>query len=43
MNTFQIGICTFKWIEEKGKYCARPFNFYVFPDSKIIDSGVLQF
>ncbi len=35
MNAFQIGICTFKWIPERGKYLARPFNFYVFPNSKI--------
>jgi poly(A)-specific ribonuclease len=35
MNTFQVGLCTFRWKEETNKYICRPFNFYLFPDSQI--------
>uniref|UniRef100_K1R7D7 Poly(A)-specific ribonuclease PARN n=1 Tax=Magallana gigas TaxID=29159 RepID=K1R7D7_MAGGI len=28
---FQVGLCTFCYIEEDKKYEAKPFNFYVFP------------
>ena len=30
---FQVGLCTFKWDEERRKYMARPFCFFVFPRS----------
>jgi len=43
MNTFQIGLCTFKWNEIKMKYVCRPFNFYVFPDSELFDDATLSF
>ncbi|CDW82058.1 oxysterol binding family protein [Stylonychia lemnae] len=32
---FQVGICTFHWIEKDKKYTCRPFCFYVYPRSKI--------
>jgi len=43
MNTFQVGLCTFRWSPEKMKYVCRPFNFYVFPDSELYEDQVLQF
>mmetsp|Transcript_15556 Transcript_15556/g.15118 ORF Transcript_15556/g.15118 Transcript_15556/m.15118 type:complete len:130 (+) Transcript_15556:7-396(+) len=41
MFAFQWGICTFHW--HNNKYICRPFNFYVFPMSKLFPSTVLQF
>lgn len=38
MNAFQVGLVTFKWNPLTGKYSARPFNFYVFPNSQLFDS-----
>lgn len=35
---FQVGLCTFKWNPDTKKYTNRPFNFYVYPRSKINDS-----
>ena len=43
MNTFQVGIAAFIWNEADQMYTCRPFNFYVFKDSTIYDSTVLQF
>ena len=43
MNTFQVGIAAFIWNEAEQVYTCRPFNFYVFKDSTIYDSTVLQF
>ncbi|CDW88814.1 caf1 family ribonuclease containing protein [Stylonychia lemnae] len=43
MNTFQLGLCTFKWNDVKMKYVCRPFNFYVFPDSQLYDDMNVQF
>ena len=43
MNTFQVGIAAFIWNEADQVYTCRPFNFYVFKDSTIYDSTVLQF
>ena len=43
MNAFQFGISTFKWDSKKYKYVMRPFNFYVFPNSLIMDKKVMQF
>eukprot|EP00347_Sterkiella_histriomuscorum_P019713 403340574 len=43
MNTFQVGLCTFRWIPEKMKYVCRPFNFYVFPDSSLFEDINIQF
>jgi hypothetical protein len=43
MNTFQIGIAAFIWNEADKTYKCRPFNFYVFKDSTVYDSSVLQF
>lgn len=43
MNTFQVGIAAFIWNEAEQVYMCRPFNFYVFKDSTIYDSTVLQF
>jgi poly(A)-specific ribonuclease len=34
---FQIGICCFKFEDSTKKYIYRPFNFYVWPKSKIKD------
>jgi hypothetical protein len=43
MNTFQVGIACFIWNEDSQSYLCRPFNFYVFKDSQVYDSSVLQF
>ena len=43
MNAFQIGICTFKWDSKHSKYMVRPFNFYVWPNSAIMDKQIMQF
>jgi hypothetical protein len=43
MNAFQFGIATYKWDAKKYKYVMRPFNFYVFPNSQIMDKRVMQF
>lgn len=43
MNAFQFGVTTFKWDEKAYKYVMRPFNFYVFPNSQIMDKKVMQF
>lgn len=40
-TAFQFGICTFHWDDIMKKYVARPFNFYVFPRSKITDQCML--
>ena len=40
MNAFQIGLCTFKWDRAKQRYSMRPFNFYVFPNSSIMDKQI---
>lgn len=39
---FQIGLCVFKWNKEIKKYQCCPFNFYVYPSSKLQDH-VLNF
>ena len=39
---FQIGLCTFKWDEASKTYLASPFNYYVYPSSKLINR-VLHF
>jgi|APFre7841882793_1041355.scaffolds.fasta_scaffold208964_1 poly(A)-specific ribonuclease len=39
-TAFQIGICTFKWNDSTNKYNYRPFNFYVWPKSKIFDKSM---
>lgn len=42
-------MCTFKWDPKKakggqsGQYVCRPFNFYVFPNSDIMDKEIVQF
>ena len=41
MNTFQVGLAAYIW--EKDRYLCRPFNFYVFKNSTLYDSTVLQF
>ena len=38
---FQFGICTFHWDSAGLKYKVRPFNFYVFPKSKVVDTSML--
>lgn len=43
MNAFQIGIATFKWDTKDNKYSIRPFNFYVYPNSTIMDKKIMQF
>ena len=43
MNTFQVGFATYHWDEANKQYLCRPFNFYVFRDSSLYDSNVLQF
>ena len=43
MNTFQVGLCTFHWDDSVKKYVCRPFNFYVFPDSQVFESSIVQF
>jgi poly(A)-specific ribonuclease len=37
MNAFQWGVTTFKWDSKRSKYVMRPFNFYVFPSSTLMD------
>ena len=32
---FQIGLCVFKWDPEQKVYLASPFNFYVYPSSRL--------
>lgn len=34
---FQVGICTFWWDKETNRYKYRPFSFYVWPKSKVLD------
>lgn len=41
MNTFQVGLAAYIWHEDR--YLCRPFNFYVFKNSTLYDSTVLQF
>jgi len=41
MNAFQIGIVTFKFDGEK--YVARPFNFYCFPSSDLLEEKTMSF
>jgi len=43
MNAFQWGLATFKWDSAKRQYSIRPFNFYVFPNSQIMDKKIMQF
>lgn len=43
MNAFQIGIATFKWDASKNEYVIRPFNFYVWPNSTMMDKQIMQF
>ena len=43
MNAFQFGIATFKWDASKKQYSIRPFNFYAFPNSTIMDKKIMQF
>ena len=38
---FQIGICCFKFEDSTKKYEYRPFNFYVWPKSKIKDQSMM--
>ena len=40
-TAFQIGICTFHFSPGSKRYLARPFCFYVFPQSKITDQTML--
>ena len=37
MNAFQVGIATFKWNEQRKEYVIRPFNFWVWPNSTVMD------
>jgi hypothetical protein len=43
MNTFQLGVAAFIWDESGKQYICRPFNFFVFKDSTVYESTVLQF
>jgi poly(A)-specific ribonuclease len=43
MNAFQIGLATFKWDPKLNKYIIRPFNFYVWPNSNLMDKSIMQF
>ncbi|TNV81953.1 hypothetical protein FGO68_gene6872 [Halteria grandinella] len=43
MNTFQVGLACFHWDQGGERYLCRPFNFYVFKDSQVYESEVLQF
>ena len=43
MNAFQVGIATFKWDPKRREYVIRPFNFYVWPNSAVMDKRVMQF
>lgn len=43
MNAFQMGLATFKWDEAAQAYSIRPFNFYTFPNSTLMDKSVTQF
>ncbi len=42
MNAFQVGIACFKKTAQ-GHYESRPFNFYVFPKSKLAQNSLVQF
>lgn len=43
MNAFQFGVVTFKWNSQTSSYMMRPFNFYCFPNSKLMDKKIVQF
>jgi hypothetical protein len=44
MFAFQFGITTYKWDSNLNKYVMRPFNFYTFPNSTILEKqGNLMF
>lgn len=38
---FQVGICCWRWDDESKKYKYRPFSFYVWPKSKILDRTMM--
>ncbi len=41
MKAFQFGFCAFQWDYEQRQYQMRPFNFYVFPQSRFKDRLML--
>lgn len=44
MNAFQIGIATYTWDSRKMRYLMRPFNFYAFKHSDLMEKqGNLMF
>lgn len=43
MNAFQFGVVTYKWDSKTRTYMMRPFNFYCFPNSKLLDKKIVQF
>ena len=38
---FQVGLCCWRWDNADKKYKYRPFNFYVWPKSKVLDRSMM--